>query len=102
MGPRQKHSGVTGEEHSGVTGEEHSGATVHAVFTHVLSGLERDLLVMIPAAWAGVGHLDEELLHVPGTGRAALGAQAAVQAHVLVLHHDALCFQWTRYVQILG
>src|SRR3546814_9544237 len=27
----------------------------------------------------------QELLHVPGPGRAAFGAQAAVQAHVLVL-----------------
>src|SRR5690606_8471600 len=38
---------------------------------------------------AGVGHLEEELLHVPGAGRAALGAQPAMQAHVLVLRHDA-------------
>src|SRR3546814_19496524 len=29
----------------------------------------------------------QELLHVPGPGRAAFGAQAAVQAHVLVLDH---------------
>ena len=31
-----------------------------------------------------------ELPHVPRRRRAALGAQAAVQADVLVLHHDAL------------
>src|SRR3954470_16834542 len=86
MGPRQKHSGATGEEH---------------VFRHVLSGLERNLLVMTPAARAGVGHLDERLLHVPGAGGAALGAQAAVQAYVLVLHHDPLGLQWTRNVEIL-
>src|SRR6267378_3810665 len=29
------------------------------------------------------------LLHVPGRGRAALRAQAAVHAQILVLHHDA-------------
>src|SRR5690606_29458492 len=38
-----------------------------------------------PAGRARVGHLEQELLHVPGTGRAALRAQAAMQAHVLVL-----------------
>src|SRR4029079_8318808 len=36
----------------------------------------------------GVRHFEQELLHVPRTGRAALGAEPAVQAHVLVLHHD--------------
>ena len=38
---------------------------------------------------AGVRHGEQELLHVPGAGRAALGAQPAVQADVLVLGHDA-------------
>jgi hypothetical protein len=33
--------------------------------------------------------MEQELLHVPGAGRAALGAQAAVQADVLVLDHHA-------------
>src|SRR5713101_4901413 len=47
------------------------------------------LLPVAAATVAGVGHLEQELLHVPGAGRAALGAQAAVQADVLVLHHDA-------------
>src|SRR5260221_2102084 len=37
---------------------------------------------------AGVSQVEEELLHVPGAGRAALGAQAAVQADVFVLRHD--------------
>ncbi len=36
----------------------------------------------------GVRHLEQEFLHVPGAGRAALGAQSAVQADVLVLGHD--------------
>src|ERR1041384_2427716 len=67
----------------------------------VLSGrLQRDLSVL-SAAGAGVGLFQEELLHVPGAGRAALGAQAAVQAHVLVLHHHALRFQRTGNVEIL-
>src|SRR5687767_6322583 len=34
-------------------------------------------------------NLDGELPHVPRVGGAALGAQPAVQAHVLVLHHHA-------------
>src|SRR6478735_9469173 len=35
-------------------------------------------------------HLEQEFLHVPGPRRAALGAQAAVQADVFVLdHHPA-------------
>ena len=33
--------------------------------------------------------LEKELLHVPGSGRAALGAQAAVHADILVLDHQA-------------
>ena len=42
---------------------------------------------------SGVRHLEQELLHVPRAGRTALGAQAAVQAHVLVLGHDAAGLQ---------
>src|SRR5678815_874782 len=72
-----------------------AGTTVCDFSTHVLSRLQGNLPVMIPAVRAGVRHLDEELLHVPGAGGAALGAQAAVKAHVLVLHHDSFCFQWT-------
>ena len=33
--------------------------------------------------------INQVFLHVPGAGRAALGAQPAVQADVLVLDHDA-------------
>src|SRR5580765_1666569 len=48
-----------------------------------------------------LGQLDQELLHVPGAGRAALGAQAAVQAHVFVLHHHAAGLELVRDVQRL-
>src|SRR5690606_31536026 len=43
----------------------------------------------------------QELLHVPGTGRATLGAQAAVQAHVLVLDHHPQRLQRPGHVQFL-
>ena len=50
------------------------------------------------------GGVQQELLHVPGAGRAALGAQAAVQADVLVLDHHAPVFEppatyrsWSRF-----
>src|ERR1051326_7221088 len=66
----------------------------------VLSGrLQRDLSVL-PAAGAGVGLFQEELLHVPGAGRAALGAQAAVQAHVLALPPHFRGLQWAGDVEI--
>ena len=38
----------------------------------------------------GIRQQQLELPHVPRGRRAPLGAQPAVQAHVLVLHHDAL------------
>src|SRR4051812_11572048 len=41
------------------------------------------------AGMAGARDLEGELLHVPRAGRAALGAQAAMQADVLVLDHHA-------------
>src|ERR1041384_8184664 len=47
------------------------------------------LPLRLAAARAPGWHLDQELLHVPRAGRTALGAQAAVQAHVLVLRHAA-------------
>src|SRR5579859_3605680 len=37
----------------------------------------------------GVRPVQLGLLHVPGGGRAALGAQTTVHAQVLVLHHHA-------------
>ena len=42
------------------------------------------------------------LLHVPGAGRAALGAQPAMQAHVLVLDHDAAGLEAVGDVEVLG
>ena len=59
------------------------------------------LVSVVRASGPACGHLDERLLHVPGAGRAALGAQAAVQADVLVLGHDAAGFQRAGNVQIL-
>src|SRR4051812_27628371 len=38
---------------------------------------------------ASVRNLQDELSHVPRVGRAALGAQSAVQADIFVLQHDA-------------
>src|SRR5882672_722015 len=55
-----------------------------------------------PAAVAGVRQVEKEFLHVPGAGRAALGAQAAVQAHVLVLRHDPAGLERARDVEVLG
>src|SRR5690349_8393662 len=49
-----------------------------------------------------VRHLEVELLHVPGPGRAALGAQAAVQADVLVLGHHPAGPQLAGDVDVLG
>src|SRR5688572_3667821 len=51
----------------------------------------------------GMRPLDRGLLHVPGRGRAALGAQAAVHTQVFVFDHDAAgMFQRGRYVQGLS
>src|SRR5687767_673705 len=58
-------------------------------------------LVVASAGRAGVGRLEEELLHVPGAGRAALGAQAAMQADVFVLDHDAHGLQRAGEVKVL-
>src|SRR5688572_28305097 len=49
----------------------------------------------------GMSHLQEKLLHVPGAGGAALRAQAAMQAHVLVLRHDATGLEPVRQVDFL-
>src|SRR5690348_15530097 len=44
---------------------------------------------------------EQESSHVPCTGRTPLGAQAAMQAHILVLHHHAAGLDGFRHVQIL-
>src|SRR5688500_9171093 len=51
---------------------------------------------------AGLGRIEEEFLHVPGARRAALGAQSAMQAEVLVLHHDASGLEPFGDVEILS
>src|SRR5690606_13915071 len=43
----------------------------------------------------------QELLHVPSAGRAAFGAQAAVQADIFVLDHHAQRLQRPGHVQVL-
>ena len=53
------------------------------------------------AGGAGPGQVEEEFAHVPGTGRAALGAQPAMQAHIFVLGHDPAGLQPIADVQIL-
>src|SRR6267378_3292980 len=53
------------------------------------------------AAVPRVGQVEQEFLHVPGARRAALGAQPAMQAHVLVLRHDPARLQRPRDVEIL-
>src|SRR5258705_6994249 len=45
--------------------------------------------------------LEGEALHVPGAGGAPLGAEAAVQADVLVLHHHTTRGQRSGDVDIL-
>src|SRR5262245_468755 len=47
-------------------------------------------------------HVQQELLHVPRAGRAALGAQPAVQADVLVLGHNAAGLKGVRDIEVLG
>src|SRR5213594_421321 len=54
------------------------------------------------AAVAGVRQVEQELLHVPGARGAALRAQSAVQAHVLVLRHDPAGREGARDVEVLG
>src|SRR4051812_40974392 len=54
-------------------------------------------------ATAGQWDEDLEFLHVPGRRGAALGAQAAMDAHVLVLdHHAPGLRQGSRDVEVLG
>ena len=49
-----------------------------------------------------MSHFNEIFLHVPGTGRAALGAKSTMQADVLVLHHDPSSLQIVGDIEILG
>src|SRR6185503_10346471 len=54
-----------------------------------------------PAAARRVRHVEQEFLHIPCAGRAALGTKTAMQAEVLVLRHDPARLQGTRDVKIL-
>ena len=54
-----------------------------------------------PACGPRLRHVEEEFLHVPGAGRAALGAEAAVQADVLVLGHDPAGLSGVGDVEVL-
>ena len=47
-------------------------------------------------------HLDEILLHVPSSRRAALRAKPTVQTDVLVFDHAACCFQRSGYIERLA
>ena len=49
----------------------------------------------------GVGHLPVHFQHVPGIGGAPFGTQAAVQAKVLVLHHDPASLQAVGHIEQL-
>src|SRR5262245_11705439 len=51
---------------------------------------------------ACLGRIEEELLHVPGPGWAAFRAEAAVQAQILILHHNAPGLEGIREVEVLG
>src|SRR5437588_10520472 len=53
------------------------------------------------ACGSGLRHVEQELAHVPGAGRAALGAPAAMQADILVLDHDAAGLERIADVEIL-
>src|SRR5882724_6851386 len=53
------------------------------------------------ACRSGLGHVEEEFAHVPRAGRAALGAQAAMQADILVLSHDAPGLQRIPDIEVL-
>lgn len=50
---------------------------------------------------AGFGYVVEELLHVPGGGGAAFGTEAAVEADVFVLGHDAAGLEAVGDVDVL-
>ena len=53
-----------------------------------LNCIERLRDFVVTRVRSGMDRPDHRLLHVPRTGRTALRAQTAVQAHVLILDHD--------------
>src|SRR5687768_4217380 len=62
-------------------------------FNCFISSISSGLPLRFAAARARVSDLEQEFLHVPRAGGAALRAEAAVQAHVLVFRHDAAGLQ---------
>src|SRR5271166_5744580 len=58
---------------------------------------------LLPAAACGSGlcHVEEEFAHVPCPGRAALGAEAAMEADILVLGHDPPGLQRIADIEVL-
>src|ERR1700691_499705 len=55
------------------------------------------------SAWgARLCHIEKEFLHIPGSGRTALGTQAAMQADILVLEHDAPDLQLVGNIEVLA
>src|SRR5262249_51220273 len=58
---------------------------------------------LLSTAACGPGHryVEKKFAHVPGSGRAALGAQAAMQATVLIFDHDAPGLQRIADIEVL-
>src|SRR5688572_8435925 len=81
-------------------GEMEDAGARTALIGGLSGGFQRDL-AGAAAAVPGIGHVEQELLHVPGAGGAAFGAQATVQADVLVFHHHPGGFQLAGNVEVL-
>src|SRR5205814_5279147 len=61
----------------------------------------RRLELAAAACRPGPGYIEKEFAHVPSARRAALGAQAAMQADILVLDHDAPGLQRIADIEVL-
>src|SRR5262249_30710939 len=62
----------------------------------------KSLTALILDMAARLRRVEQEFLHVPGAGRAALRAQPAMQAHVFVFHHDPPGFERLGDIEILS
>src|SRR5690606_35494217 len=71
-------------------------------FTAVMGSTISGGLHADPGSRPGTRHFDQGLAHVPCAGRAPLGAQAAVQADILVLDHDPAGLERNGDVQVLA
>src|SRR5690348_18301397 len=76
-----------------------ASATAALLTSRCHLSLRRQSRVVLTAP--GIRFRKQEPPHVPRTGRAALGAQAAMQADVFVLGHHATGLDGLRHVQIL-